>query len=217
MRLSTLTRSQRHILVATVSFLAVGLLSTTTSWAAGDPATTAVPRTSSGKPSEVITGLIASPLAEPHPVVGADGRRHLVYELQLINPTSAAVTVTRVETVDPATGRILATLDANAVAVLMFPFGTAPGPTLGPGRAGFILIRGRTPGIRHKAAFCTKQMSHGGQAAREVCGDIFRHCRVCALPRTGPPGISNRLPRQRLSPGADSLTRSFRRATMPVL
>ena len=73
-------------------------------------------------------------------MIGADGRRHLVYELQLINSTSAAVTVTNVETVDPATGRVLATLDADAVAALMVPFGAAPGPTLGPGRAGFILM-----------------------------------------------------------------------------
>jgi hypothetical protein len=194
MRLSTLTRSQRHILVATVSFLAVGLLSRTTSWAAGDPATTAVPRTSSGKPSEVITGLIASPLAEPHPVVGADGRRHLVYELQLINPTSAAVTVTRVETVDPATGRILATLDANAVAVLMFPFGTAPGPTLGPGRAGFILMDAPLPA----AASVPVRLVHGfnltydpdqGLPTQQRSGltDVARdRARVIGAPLEGP-------------------------------
>jgi Peptidase family M23 len=142
---STQIRSRPHILVATVSLIAACLLLTTASGAAANPPMPAVPRTSSGEAREVFTGLIASPLAKPHPVVGADGRRHLVYELQLINSTSAAVTVTKVETVDPATGRVLATLDADAVAALMVPFGAAPGPTLGPGRAGFILMDASLP------------------------------------------------------------------------
>ena len=68
-----------------------------------------------------------------------------MYELQLINSTSAAVTVTKVETVDPATGRVLATLNADAIAALMFPFGAAPGSTLGPGGAGFILMDASLP------------------------------------------------------------------------
>ena len=137
---STQIRSRPNILVATVSLIAACLLLTTASWAAANPRMPAVPRTSGGEAREVFTGLIASPLAKPHPVVGADGRHHLVYELQLINSTSAAVTVTKVETVDPTTGTVLATLDADAVAALMVPFGAAPGPTLGPGRAGFIPV-----------------------------------------------------------------------------
>lgn len=40
------------------------------------------------------------------------------------------------QTVDSATGKVLATLNADAVAALMVPFGAAPGPTLGPGSAG---------------------------------------------------------------------------------
>jgi hypothetical protein len=95
--------------------------------------------------NDVLTGLIASPLATPHPVVAADGRRHLVYELQLINSTSAAVTLLEVQTVDPATGRVLATLRADAIAALMVPFGGPPGSTLGPGRAGFILMDASLP------------------------------------------------------------------------
>ena len=137
---STQNRSRPHILVVTVSLIAACLLLTTASWAAANPPMPAMPRTSGGEPRGVFTGLIASPLAKPHPVVGADGRSHLVYELQLINSTSAAVTVTKVETVDPATGRVLATLDADAIAALMFPFGAAPGSTLGAGSAGFILM-----------------------------------------------------------------------------
>ena len=82
---STQNRSRPHILVVTVSLIAACLLLTTASWAAANPPMPAMPRTSGGEPREVLTGLIASPVATPHPVVGADGRRHLVYELQLIN------------------------------------------------------------------------------------------------------------------------------------
>jgi hypothetical protein len=90
---------------------------------------------------------VATPLASPHPVLGADGRRHLVYELQLINPTPVAITVDRVEAVDPATGEVLAVLEGDAVAAVMVPFATAPvpGATLSPGGAGFILMDAALP------------------------------------------------------------------------
>ncbi len=69
-------------------------------------------RHTSAAPPDIGTGLIASPLATPHPVVAADGRRHLVYELQLINVLGVAVTVDRVRTVDTRSGRVLAELGA---------------------------------------------------------------------------------------------------------
>jgi hypothetical protein len=135
----TQIRSRARVVVAAVGLVVVGLLLGTASGSAAGPPRAAKPRPSSTDQA-VATGLIASPLATPHPVVGADDRRHLVYELQLINVTSAAVTVTEVKTVDSATGKVLATLNADAIAALMFPFGAAPGSTLGPGRAGFILM-----------------------------------------------------------------------------
>ena len=74
------------------------------------------------------------------------------------------------------------------------------------GRAGFILRRSRIPGIRHKAAFCPKQMSRRRHAARDVCRGYFPPLpRLCATAHWAL-SISNRLPRQRLSPDADSLT-----------
>ena len=135
---STKTGARPQIRVAAV-LLTAGLLLTTAGWAAANP------------PREWSPGW-GTPLAKPHPVVGADGRRHLVYELQLINSTTAAITVTRVKTVDPATGRVLDTLDADAVAALMVPFGSTPGPTLGAGRAGFILMEVSLPPARRVPA-----------------------------------------------------------------
>ncbi|MBV9005706.1 MAG: hypothetical protein JO181_13690 [Solirubrobacterales bacterium] len=48
-----------------------------------------------GEPSPAFMGLAASVIAEPTPVLGTGKRRHLVYEISLLNVTGAA------ERVDP--------------------------------------------------------------------------------------------------------------------
>jgi hypothetical protein len=53
-----------------------------------------------GVPPEVITPLVATPLASPHPVVGADGRVHLAYELFVTNPTTSVMRLQKLETLD---------------------------------------------------------------------------------------------------------------------
>lgn len=120
-----------------VSLLAVAATAVTSSAASGG----IEPPRSSAPPSEVFTTIVASPLAAPHPVLGADGRRHLAYELQLINPFELAVTITRVETIDPATGDVLAVLEDDAVATHMQPLsaGGVTGSTLGPGATLLVL------------------------------------------------------------------------------
>ena len=45
-----------------------------------------------------ITPVVGTVLAEPEPVLAADGRRHLAYELQLVNRSGAEVTVGSIET-----------------------------------------------------------------------------------------------------------------------
>jgi hypothetical protein len=136
----TKIRSRTRVIVTAATLLSAAMLLGTASGSAAGTPLAAKPRQLATGKTDVITGLVASPLATPHPVVAADGRHHLVYELQLINATPAAVTVTAVRTVDPATGRVLSTLDSDAVAALMVPFGAAPGSKLGAGAAGFILM-----------------------------------------------------------------------------
>src|SRR4051794_32972703 len=86
-----------------------------------------------------LTGLIASPIASPHPVVGTDGMRHLVYELQLTNVTQSRIVVQGVDTV--ARGQVLTHLGHAAVAAQMTPFGTGqPGAVLRPGGSGSLLL-----------------------------------------------------------------------------
>ena len=133
----------RRSAIAAVGALAICLFAVFSGAAAGPKG--AQPPPPPPAQADVVTPLVASPLAAPHPVLGADGRRHLVYELQLINPFPAALTVDKVQTVDPATGEVLAVLEGDAVAAVMVPFGAAPGATLGPGGAGFILMDASLP------------------------------------------------------------------------
>ena len=51
---------------------------------------------------EVMSTLAVRPLAEIHPVLGADNRVHLAYELVVTNPSNMFVTLDKVEAVDPA-------------------------------------------------------------------------------------------------------------------
>ena len=143
-------RSRPALAIAAVGLMtAAALPVAAASWApghsptAGDHAGGPTPNTPG---PEAFTGLVASPLASPRPVVGAGDRLHLVYELVLTNVSTATVTIEGVATINTANGAVLASLDADAVASLMASFGTAtPGPTLGPGGTGYLLLDASLP------------------------------------------------------------------------
>jgi murein DD-endopeptidase MepM/ murein hydrolase activator NlpD len=52
------------------------------------------------KPNEVLSSVVVQPLAEPRPVLGADNRLHLAYELAISNPGKVFVTLDKVEALD---------------------------------------------------------------------------------------------------------------------
>ena len=88
------------------------------------------------------TPVFASVVAPPTPVLGSDGRRHLAYELLLVNRSwapPATVTVRSVRAL--AGGKVIATLRGARLASVMLPFGgTRPGTTLDPGESAFVLM-----------------------------------------------------------------------------
>jgi hypothetical protein len=45
---------------------------------------------------EVSSGVVVRPIAKVHPVLGADEKIHLVYELEIVNHSSMVVSVDRV-------------------------------------------------------------------------------------------------------------------------
>ncbi len=58
---------------------------------------------------EVVSPLVATPIASPNPVLGSDAKIHLAYEIVLMSMASGKVTIEKVETLDAANGSVLGT------------------------------------------------------------------------------------------------------------
>ena len=63
-----------------------------------------------------LTPFVAEALWAPNPVPGSDGRRHLVYELRIANPTASALELRKVEVLDEPSGKLLLSLDRDSLA-----------------------------------------------------------------------------------------------------
>ena len=72
--------------------------------------------------SEAMTPILLEVQDAPVPFNGSDGKTHLVYELRMINFTSANVAVKQVEVLS-GNGQPIATLDAAQIASRLQPFG----------------------------------------------------------------------------------------------
>lgn len=90
------------------------------------------------KSDEVLSSIIVRPLATAHPVLGADNRVHLAYELLLSNASKMFLTVDKVEAVDPS-GTVLRTIEGDHLrAMTMLYSGTDT--TLPGGGTGIIFM-----------------------------------------------------------------------------
>lgn len=76
-----------------------------------------------GAVEAVVTPIVGAVPYAPVPVLGDDGRNHLVYEISLINYTGQPVTVDEVTVVDPATGGSIFTLAGADLADRLKPTG----------------------------------------------------------------------------------------------
>jgi len=83
------------------------------------------------KTDEVYSSIAAQPITAPNPVLGADGRVHLAYELYVTNPTKLFVTLDKVEAVDSA-GQVLASLEGAGLRALQTVYAGTDG-TMAPG------------------------------------------------------------------------------------
>ena len=55
-------------------------------------------------PEEMVSPLVATALASPNPVLGADDKVHLAYELVLMNMAPADIGLQKIETLDAESG-----------------------------------------------------------------------------------------------------------------
>ena len=70
-----------------------------------------------------ITPILAEVPYAPIPFAGSDGRTHLVYELETTNFSDGKTTIEQLEVLDPDTGDVVDTLDAEEVANRLQPAG----------------------------------------------------------------------------------------------
>ncbi len=90
------------------------------------------------KENEVLSSVSVQPISAPNPVLGADNRIDLAYELLVANTSHLFITIDKVEAVDPA-GKALWSEDGNALAGMTSAFGGA-GTTLAPGASAAVLL-----------------------------------------------------------------------------
>ena len=89
---------------------------------------------------EIVSPLVATPIAPPHPVLGADARRHLVYEIVLMDIGGSAITLEKIDVLDANGGAVLATLDDKALAKILRLTGSGKGTALPAAGSGVLFM-----------------------------------------------------------------------------
>jgi hypothetical protein len=88
-----------------------------------------------------LTPIVLHVARPPIPVLGSDGRYHVVYELEVTNMTRRPATIKQVDVLDAASGNIVQSLDADAVAGRLVVRQADPTPaTLGPSQFGILYL-----------------------------------------------------------------------------
>jgi hypothetical protein len=111
------------------------------------------------EPEEVVSPLVATPLTSPNPVLGADDKVHLAYEIVLVNMAPGDIGLKKVETLDATSGAVLGTMEGDALAQMLKFYNGSKGTTL-PGAGSGVLFMdvtlakdGTVPNaIRHRFA-----------------------------------------------------------------
>src|SRR4051794_38408773 len=88
-----------------------------------------------------LSALATSVIADPSPVLGTDGRRHLVYEIQVINTSPMRVRIDRLIVGDPGRRVVVDSFGAGVLGDVTVADGVRqPSRTFQPGRSGVIFL-----------------------------------------------------------------------------
>jgi murein DD-endopeptidase MepM/ murein hydrolase activator NlpD len=87
---------------------------------------------------EILSSVTASAISTPNPVLGADGRVHLAYELMVNNPSHVFVTLDKVDMVDPD-GTSLWTVDGDALTAMVQSY-SGEGTLIPPGGTAVVFL-----------------------------------------------------------------------------
>jgi hypothetical protein len=106
--------------------------------------------------TDVVAPLVAMPVSSPNPVLGADAKMHLTYEIVLMNMAPSNVTVEKVETLDAESGAVLGALEDDALKQMLRLNGGGNGSELPGGGGGFLFMDVTLP----KDAAVPKTLKH---------------------------------------------------------
>ena len=98
------------------------------------------PMAVAAEPEDVVSPLVATPLTSPNPVLGADDKVHLADEIVLVNMAPADIGLTKVETLDAASGAVLGTMEGDGLAEMLKFNGGSKGTTLSGGGSGILFM-----------------------------------------------------------------------------
>jgi hypothetical protein len=111
-----------------------GLLTVAAMFAAAKPAL------AESLAAEIVSPLVATPIAPPNPVLGADARRHLVYEIVLMDVGGSAIALNKIEVLDANGDVVLATLQGEPLAKILRLTGAGRGTALPAGGSGILFM-----------------------------------------------------------------------------
>jgi Peptidase family M23 len=90
--------------------------------------------------SPVASVIVARPLTKAVAVPTIDGRTHVVYELQIVNPSRYLVAIDSVEVVDAKDGKTLGRQAGPVLSQRLIMGGGESGPALGPAHSAYLLM-----------------------------------------------------------------------------
>jgi hypothetical protein len=100
----------------------------------------AAPALAESLTAEIASPLVATPIAPPNPVLGADARRHLVYEIVLMDIGGSAIALEKIEVLDANGDVVLATLQGEGLAKILRLTGAGQGTVLPAGGSGLLFM-----------------------------------------------------------------------------
>src|SRR5687767_7360441 len=89
---------------------------------------------------DVLSPLIAIPIAGPNPVLGADDKTHLAYEIVLMNMGSGFIVLEEINALDAESGAVLGTLEGEGLARMLRLNGDSKGIQLPAGGSGIMFM-----------------------------------------------------------------------------
>ncbi|HWM31041.1 MAG TPA: M23 family metallopeptidase [Methyloceanibacter sp.] len=119
--------------------------------------------------NDVLSPLVATPIASPNPVLMTDDKVHLVYEVVLMNMAGGDITIKKVETLDAANGTVIGTLEGDSLAKQLRLNGGGKETALSGGGSGTVFMDVTLP----KDATIPKALQHRFdiEVAKETGGD----------------------------------------------